>query len=547
MWNNKYLKIFSVMCLLLIGWTAYHYVAPPAINIPPGSKQTIYGRIVDQQGRPIVAQIQVWHYPLTDLVDPFSSEGKKGRTDNLIRMTYSNDKGFYALEVPADTVMVIVTRGPEWELTTRQMIINKNEFEGIEYNVSLKRLYELNKLGWFAGDTHVHSQHSDGYQYPSEIAHAMQGVGLNWGILTDHNSIAGAREWLSGSSSTFVPVLGNEISTEASANAAENGYGHMNQSFITSLSGKDPSNKNTWARAAFDGSDDVQNMITATHDMGGIFSVNHPYQSWDWAGRFKSWGKASGFNAIEIWNGDVPHTRTTSTWDTSRTNINTWAVETWFSYLSAGNKISGLAGSDCHDIYGTNAYPKGKFYWSTITGNPRTYAYCGKLSEGNLKKSIIRGSLFVTSGFGPILLLKINGKRPGDVLRIRKGEQVKLECQVLSNQPLRPSDKAFRIIMNGKVLKTMSPGSGYTSLIKTTFQAAEDGWIVVEAFGSWPMYAITNPVYLDAAPYGDWPRKTWNDPKEAMNWNKFRAHPAVTIPDGPFSWDDPQVLSISKK
>jgi hypothetical protein len=52
------------------------------------------------------------------------------------------------------------------------------------------------------------------------------------------------------------------------------------------------------------------------------------------------------------------------------------------------------------------------------------------------------------------------------------------------------------------------------------------------------MYAITNPIYLDLPPYGDYPKKEFLNPPDADDWNKFLSHPAITIPDGPASWRD---------
>lgn len=508
------------------------------VNIPRDSKQTIYGRITDNKGNPIIAQVQVWYYPLKEVVFAFGSEPAKGRTDNLIGITYSTDRGYYAIKVPADTITLIITKGPEWSIIKERIIVNENEFDGIEKNITLNHLYDLKKLGWYGGDTHHHSLHSDGKQSPSQIATAMKGVGLSWGILSDHNSTTGNIEWVSNSSYNFAAIPGNEITTEPTYNSDANGYGHMNQSFISELSASFPSLKNIWARAVFSNHSDVQFVIISTINQKGLISINHPYSAWDWSGRFQSWGKVKNFDAIEVWNGEPPHCETLNLWDTNRVNINTWAVQTWFSYLNAGNRLSGIAGSDCHDIFGTHSYPKGEFYWTTTTGNARTYINTKKLNNENIKKSLKEGRIFLTSGFGPILLVEANEKNPGELLKVPSNGIVNIEINVLANQPLLNSSDGVRIIINGEVVKKIATDSSLSFLQNHKITINEDCWMIVQAFGLWPMYAMTNPIYLDYPPYGDYPKKEFVNPQNAESWNKFLSHPVITIPDGPTNWKD---------
>jgi hypothetical protein len=508
------------------------------VFIPNSCRQIIYGKVVDQKGDPLIAQVQVWYYPLKPVVENYGDSKVQGRTDNLIKMTYTTDKGFYSVRVPADTVVLIITKGPEWGLIKKTFVIKGKEFNGIECNVTLQRLYDLGKRGIYAGDAHHHSIFSDGFVTPTEAANAMMGVGLSWGFLTDHNSTVGIKEWLSNKSKFFLPIAGCEITTEPSDLTNENGFGHMNQSFIKEMNGKDIYNPNIWARERFDGHNDVQSMIDLTHKQNGFFAINHPFQSWDWSGRFKSWGKVKFFDAIEVWNGEPPHSFTMNTWDTNHININTLAEHAWFSYLNEGNKISGIAGSDCHDVYGINAYPKGDFYWTTTSGNPRTYAYCKELTETNIKKAMKDGNLFLTSGFGPLLLISADKKNPGEVVRVPASGKVHLKLEILANQKLLHADKTVRIIYNGKIIQELATDSTLTFSKDVLLEIKKDGWIVVEAFGQWPMYSITNPVYLDYPPYRDNFKNTWTDPGDADKWNKFLSHPEINLPDGPTSWKD---------
>lgn len=536
-------KSFNSFFIALIFFCTsfFLYAQKAKINIPPGSAQLLHGKIVDEAGDPLIAQVQVWYYSFTEVVSSFTSDEVKGRTDNLIGMTYSTNDGFYSIKVPADTLLLIITKGPEWELIIKKIIVLENEFDGLENNATLKHLYNLQKLGWYGGDTHLHSVFSDGRQTPTEIANALKGVGLSWGILTDHNTIAGAKEWSSCKSKDFITIIGNEITSEASFSSVENGYGHMNQIFINKLNGADPNNPNIWARAIFNDHNDVQNIINKTHEQKGMLVINHPYQNWDWSGRFKSWGEVKNFDAIEIWNCEPPHSLTTSTFDPNLTNRNTWAVQSWFSILNCGIKIPGLAGSDNHDNTGVNSYPKGEYFWNTTVGNPRSYAYLNNLNENEIKSALKQSNLFLTSGFGPLLLAEVNHKKPGEILELIDNE-VKVSIGVLSNYPLLKNEGAIRIIYNGEVVKSIATASTMTFHDSVAIEIDKDGWIVVEVFGEWPMFAITNPIFVDVPPLGDWPVGEWVEPNDMKLWNKFKSHPNITIPDGPSNWKNSKYI-----
>lgn len=517
------------------------------VFVPASSRQIIHGKVTDENGKPLIATIQVWYKNMTPVVMSYGDSKVKGRTDNLISMSFTTEKGFYSVKVPADTVLLVISKGPEWSLVKQSYIIKEKEFNGIEFNVKLKKLYDMGKLGWYAGDVHHHTIYSDGYQTPAEVAYAMQGTGLSWGILSDHNSDAGTTEWLSTETKEFLPVHGHEITTEPSDISKDNGYGHLNQSFIEKPNGKNYSDPNIWARERFDGHEDVQAMIDNTHKQKGFIAINHPFQSWDWSGRYKSWGLVKNFDAIEVWNGEPPYGYTTNDWDTNHININTWAVQAWFSYLNTGMKMPGIAGSDCHDIYGINAYPKGEFYWTTTTGNARTYAHLGKLSRKEIQNSLSSGSLFLTSSFGPLLIVNVNGKIPGEVVKVGKDGKLNIKVEVLANQPLLKTDDGVRVIFNGNIVKKLATDAAYTSKQNVTITTDKDGWIVLEAFGKWPMYAITNAVYIDYPPYGDNFSKTWKDPDGAVKWNQFLGRPDNFLPDGPSSFKDAKDSIKGKK
>ena len=114
---------------------------------------------------------------------------------------------------------------------------------------------------------------------------------------------------------------------------------------------------------------------------------------------------------------------------------------------------------------------------------------------------------------------------------------MELDIEVLSNRPLVKYDNGIRIIMNGKVVKEIPTEAGpLTKKVKVTIpvDAPKDSWIIVDAWGEWPSYAVTNPFFIDVDRDGHWGAKEWTFPAGAEEWqNPWPKAPAITVADGP--------------
>ena len=95
---KKILMLF-LMFILICSNTIF-YAQKKEVFVPNTSRQVISGRVTDEKGDPLIAQVQVWYFPLTPVVFNFGDSKAKGRTDNLIKMAYTTEKGFYSVKVP---------------------------------------------------------------------------------------------------------------------------------------------------------------------------------------------------------------------------------------------------------------------------------------------------------------------------------------------------------------------------------------------------------------------------------------------------------------
>jgi hypothetical protein len=149
-------------------------------------------------------------------------------------------------------------------------------------------------------------------------------------------------------------------------------------------------------------------------------------------------------------------------------------LEHYYRFLDMGYKLTALAGSD--------------FPWCgpkfAQIGNARFYAYAGTpFSYDRWFAAVRAGHTFVTTG--PMLLLTVNGKMPGDTVEAARGGKVHVEAEAMGQTP-----PAVEIVAHGKVL---AKGTG-----KVTLDAAvEDGlWIAARADAGPGQVAHTTPVYV---------------------------------------------------
>ncbi len=206
--------------------------------------------------------------------------------------------------------------------------------------------------------------------------------------------------------------------------------------------------------------------------------------------------------------------------------------------LKTGNRIAGWASSDSHDATGLNQGGTVPIMHRGITGYATTYVHTDCLKWRKIKKGLKQGEAFLTAGsFGPLLLARCEGREPGNDIRLPESGEVDLNITILSNRPLKDYPNGIRIIMNGEVVKELpTEGGSMTQRVKVSIpvQSQKDAWIIVDAWGEWPSYAVTNPFFIDVDHDGHWGARQWVFPAGAEEWmNPWPKAPAITVQNGP--------------
>ncbi len=197
-------------------------------------------------------------------------------------------------------------------------------------------------------------------------------------------------------------------------------------------------------------------------------------------------------------------------------------METLYRAWNCGYRVVASAGED--------AFPN--FYRSYILGSNRVYVRTGaKLDYDKWTADFRAGRSFVTSG--PLILLRVNGKEPGDEISLPAGShKLRVEVNVASISPV----EIVEVIQNGKAVATLKPEpAGNKVGMRREVVVDRSGWISVQVrakYGRDPIrrpfpFAATMPVWIGV---GGKPVRSSEDAKFFVEWIDRTLRRAMELP-----------------
>lgn len=229
------------------------------------------------------------------------------------------------------------------------------------------RTFPVHKqAGWYKGDLHCHTFHSDARGAPELLHAAAKQAGLDFLAIADHNTITQRRYFHPQSSPDLVFVRGMEVTT------AE---GHAN------VYGVDE-----WIDFRMTRPSDAHVLEKLVHEKGGLLSINHdkPPIAWEY---------------------EMPRADCQEVWQSTWLAWNWIALERYQQRLASGMKLSAIGGSDFHQP--DRLMPEGPL----VLARPTTVFWLPELSEDAVLAAMKSGYGYVTeSPNGPHLEI-----RAGDV------------------------------------------------------------------------------------------------------------------------------------
>lgn len=223
--------------------------------------------------------------------------------------------------------------------------------------------------GWYRGDLHCHSFHSDAAGSPEVLHAAARQAGLDFLAVADHNTTTQRRYFDAASSPDLVFVRAMEVTT---------GRGHAN---VFGVDG--------WIDFRMVRPSDAHALAAAVHARGGLLSINHDKPDIPWR---HDWPEADLMEAWQLpwlaWN---------------------WvSLARWQERLAAGLRLPMVGGSDWHQP--AELRPEGPF----ALARPTTVLWLPELSEDAVLAAMAAGRGYVTEGpTGPHLELTLGGAQMG--------------------------------------------------------------------------------------------------------------------------------------
>jgi predicted metal-dependent phosphoesterase TrpH len=312
--------------------------------------------------------------------------------------------------------------------------------------------------GWYRGDCHVHSVHSDGKLTPGQLAAAARSAGLDFLATTEHNTSGAHEEWGAEAGDDLLVILGEEVTTPT---------GHWLALGIR------PGELIDWRYRAGDAL--IGQHLGQVHRAGGLCVVAHPNAPYG-SGIFGY--PYQGFDAVEVWNGLWASDRP---WNAD----NAAALAEWDRTLAAdapgGQWRPAMGNSDTHR--------EGQI------GGPHNVVLADELSTGAVLAGLRAGRSWIAESavIGLSLSACAGDRGAGIGERLRAGgEPAVLSAEVHGV----PSGTLSFHTDRGTVHSAALHGDGSGTAVWET-SAAESAFVRVEVrHPGGQMAALTNPIIL---------------------------------------------------
>jgi hypothetical protein len=310
--------------------------------------------------------------------------------------------------------------------------------------------------GWYRGDLHLHTVHSDGQRYPNELVTAAHDSGLDFIVSTDHNTNSANRVWPACHTGALLVIPGEEVTTR---------HGHWLAVGLSPRAWVD------WRYAPRDGV--FPRFAAEVRAAGGLVVAAHPAAPvpgslWEF-----------GFEhveALEVWNG--------------RWNLDDEvSLRIWQRLLREGRHVVAVGGSDSH----THDQP---------VGSPQTVVHARELSIPAIVNGLRCGRSYIARSRSVTVEFTVSSRRaaelagPGQTLRVPPGAPITVTAMITG----APGTGAALITAAGCAGRATVSRSART-MLRWELDAASARFARLEIreaqrrpLGA--MVALTNPVWL---------------------------------------------------
>jgi hypothetical protein len=352
---------------------------------------------------------------------------------------------------------------------------------GFYHALDLYHVYNPNP-GWYGGDFHMHTHHSDGALTPPELAAVARREGMDFITITDHNTLAAYPNFGPHDDLCIIPGVEVTYST-----------GHYNVFGLTQPA--------PWQAAVTQGPTvikpaeadiDPDTIMAQSAAAGLLNSINHPLlPPWAW---LMAETDLRDLHCLEIWNDP--------SWPDNRIG-NPLAVEMWTRWLNAGHRITAIGGSDYH----RPVNKPGTIKPPDRLGLPRTYVYAENLSGAAILQALRRRQTYVSMG----ARVEFEARHQGVTYAIGADMGAQSGAVELTSSIAPTGRGVAQLLRNGEVIAEALLYGDTTTLSATVeLDPTTPTWFRLDVLdGNGLMLAITNPIFAGPVPtptlntYGD--------------------------------------------
>lgn len=238
---------------------------------------------------------------------------------------------------------------------------------------------------WLKGNTHTHTDCSDGDAPLDQVAEWYQTHGYDFLVITDHNRVTDVGNWNSADGNLLL-LPGCEVSLSSEGKPV-----HVNS--LGSASLPDFSAHGSIAEA-------LQHGVDAVRAVGGLPQINHP--NYKWAFTDQQLRSVTNYSLLEVFNSS---TDSNNVGGGGRPSVE----EIWDRLLAAGHRIWCVAADDSHDFrreFWGHCSPPG-LAWITVRAEDR--------SAGAIVAAMERGDFYAST---EVVIERMETKREAIALAI---------------------------------------------------------------------------------------------------------------------------------
>ena len=245
--------------------------------------------------------------------------------------------------------------------------------------------FETAGLRWYKGNTHTHTERSDGDSPPEVVVRWYRDHGYNFLVLSDHNVFTDPAQYRVLTDTAFILIPGEELTSAFGTRPV-----HVNGLNIPHL--LEPQRDSTLVGT-------IQRNVDAVRNVSGVPHINHP--NFGWAIDAQTLLRIERDRLVEIFNGH-PHVHNAGGDDSPGMEA------VWDYLLSRGKRIYGIAVDDAHHFQGEFGPQRAN------PGRGWLHVLAPALDAGALMSALESGRFYASTG---VVLAEVEAK--SQTLRIR--------------------------------------------------------------------------------------------------------------------------------